>query len=460
MARHNCRSASCPGHAAIRENYQGRCPSKFTRHQFCYGETSPLVVPDPKALLMDSLLDRFLRYVRIDTQADETSTSSPSTAKQLTLSRMLADECRSLGLRDVTCDEFGIVMATVPGTSEKQTPVIAYVAHVDTSPEYSSTRVNPIIHANYSGGDLVLPGDPSKVIRVSENPDLNKCLGNTLVTSDGSTLLGADDKSGVAAIMSAAAELMQCGSELKHGPIRICFTCDEEIGRGTDHLDLTKLGAHVAYTLDGAGRDEIDSETFSADGARVTVKGINTHPSVGKGAMVNSVRILSTFLSRLPTARLSPETTDGRDGFIHPYHIEGGVAEASARLILRDFETSKLTEQAQLLESIAATLRAEHPRATITVEIRQQYRNMREGLVKEPRAVSKAVEAHQALGRTPIMSIIRGGTDGSLLTAKGLPTPNLSTGEHNPHSPLEWTSVEEMQAAADVLVQLAIEWAR
>lgn len=409
---------------------------------------------------MESLLDRFVRYVRLDTQADETSSTYPSTAKQLVLSRLLADECRALGLADVTCDEFGIVLATVPSTVSHDIPVVAYVAHVDTSPEYSSTNVNPIVHNNYQGGDLVLPGDSSKVIRVDENPDLKNCIGHTLVTSDGTTLLGADDKSGVAAIMTAAAEMIRQGKSLKRGPIRLCFTCDEEVGRGTDKLDLKQLGAHVAYTLDGSGRDEIDSETFSADGAKVTVKGINTHPSVGKGAMVNAIRILSTFLSRLPTARLSPETTDGRDGFIHPYHVEGGVAEASARLILRDFETSNLSEQAKLLESIAETLRAEHPRAQILVETRQQYRNMREGLVKEPRAVSKAVDAHKSLGRTPKMSIIRGGTDGSLLTAKGLPTPNLSTGEHNPHSPLEWTSVQEMQAAADLLVQLAVEWAK
>lgn len=409
---------------------------------------------------MDSLLDRFLRYVRIDTQADETSSTYPSTAKQLTLSKLLAEECRAMGLADVTCNEFGVVMATVPATVSTAVPVIAYVAHVDTSPEYSSTNVNPVVHKNYQGGDLVLPGDTSKVIRVAENPDLKNCHGHTLVTSDGTTLLGADDKSGVAAIMTAAAELVRRKSELKHGPIRLCFTCDEEIGRGTDKLDLAELGAHVAYTLDGAGRDEIDSETFSADGAKVTVKGINTHPSVGKGVMVNAIRILSDFLSRLPTARLSPETTDGRDGFIHPYHVEGGVSEASARLILRDFESSKLTDQAALLESIAQSLRAEHPKAEITIEVRQQYRNMREGLVKEPRAISKAIDAHKSLGRTPKMTIIRGGTDGSLLTAKGLPTPNLSTGEHNPHSPLEWTSVEEMQAASEILVQLAVEWAK
>lgn len=408
---------------------------------------------------MTTLLSRFLRYVKIDTQSDETSTTYPSTAKQLTLSKLLAEECGALGLTDVSCDEFGIVLATVPSTIASQVPVIAYVAHVDTSPEYSSTNVNPQLHENYQGGDIVLPKD-GKVLRASENPDLKNCIGHTVITTDGSTLLGSDDKSGVAVIMSAAAELMRRGNELKHGPIRLCFTCDEEIGRGTDKIDLKKLGAHVAYTLDGGGRDEIDSETFSADGAKVTVKGINTHPSVGKGAMVNAVRILSTFISRLPTARLSPETTDGRDGFIHPYHIEGGVAEASARFILRDFEEENLKQQADLLESIAVTLRAEHPRAQILIETRPQYRNMREGLAPEPRAISKAVDAMKSLGRTPKMTIIRGGTDGSLLTAKGLPTPNLSTGEHNPHSPLEWTSLEEMQAAVDVLVQLAVEWAK
>ena len=409
---------------------------------------------------MDSLLDRFLRYVRIDTQADETSSSYPSTSKQLTLSQLLAEECRSMGLAEVNCDEFGIVTATVPATIPHDVPVIAYVAHVDTSPEYSSTNVNPIVHKNYQGQDLVLPGDHSKVIRVLENADLNECIGHTLVTSDGTTLLGSDDKSGVAVIMTAGAELIRRGNEIPHGKIRLCFTCDEEIGRGTDKLDLTKLAAHVAYTLDGAGRDEIDSETFSADGAKIIVKGVNTHPSIGKGTMVNAIRILSSFLSRLPTARLSPETTDGREGFIHPYHVEGSVAEASARLILRDFESSNLEQQANLLESIADSLRVEHPRAQITIEIRPQYRNMREGLVKEPRAISKAVDAYKTLGRSPKMTIIRGGTDGSLLTAKGLPTPNLSTGEHNPHSPLEWTSVEQMQAAVDVLVQLAAEWAK
>lgn len=408
---------------------------------------------------MDTLLERFLRYVRLDTQSDETSTTYPSTEKQLVLSRMLAEECRALGLADVSIDEFGIVMATVPATVPHAAPTIAYVAHVDTSPEFTAAHVNPVVHPNYDGKDIVLPAEPTRILKVAENPELTMCLGHTLITTDGTTLLGGDDKAGIAVIMQAAQELMQ-NRNLQCGPVRLCFTCDEEIGRGTDKLDLQKLGAICAYTLDGGGQGQIDSETFSADQAVVTVRGINTHPSIGKGSMVNAVRILSAFLDRLPQARLSPETTDGRSGFIHPYHVEGGVAEASARLILRDFESSALEEQSRLLESIAGTLRQEFPRAVITVEIRKQYRNMREGLVKEPRALTTAEAAVTAAGLTPEHTIIRGGTDGSLLTEKGLPTPNLSTGQHNPHSPLEWASLNEMESAVRVLVNLAQQWGR
>ena len=406
---------------------------------------------------MDSLLDRFLRYVKIDTQSDETSQSIPSTAKQLELCRLLAEECRALGLENVSLNEAGVVTATIPATVKHQAPAICWLAHVDTSPEFSGKGVNPIVHENYQGGDIALPKDPARVIRVEENPALKDLIGGTIITTDGTTLLGADDKAGVAVIMTAAAHLIQ-NPDLPHGPVRLCFTCDEEIGRGTNGVDIAELGCICGYTLDGDGRGQVDSETFSADQAVVSVKGINTHPSVGKDAMVNSIRILSEFLSRLPTATLSPETTEGREGFIHPYHIEGGVAESSARLILRDFDTAKLKEQAALLESMAEDLRAKHPKAEIQITIREQYRNMGDGLKKEPRALAKALEATRLAGMTPEETIIRGGTDGSLLTALGLPTPNLSTGEHNPHSPLEWTSIEEMQAAVDVLMQLAILW--
>ncbi|GDY08694.1 MAG: peptidase T [Planctomycetota bacterium] len=408
---------------------------------------------------MSDLLDRFLKYVQIDTQADEHSESSPSTAKQLDLSRLLADECKQMGLKDVTLSKQGVVMATVPQTVTHHAPTIAWVAHVDTSPETSGTNVKPIVHREYDGGDLVLPGDPTKVIRGEENPELCELLGGTIITTDGTTLLGADDKAGIAVIMAAAEQLMK-RRDLSHGPIRLVFTCDEEIGRGTQHLSINEIGAVCAYTLDGDGQGKIDSETFSADLAIITVTGINTHPSVGKGVMVNAIRILSSIIAALPNDHLSPETTDGREGFIHPYSIEGGVARAEARLILRDFEVEQLSEYAGLLTRIASDHRQANPKANIDITIKHQYRNMREGLAKEPRAISKAVEATEAAGLEPQRSIIRGGTDGSLLTAMGLPTPNLSTGEHNPHSPLEWTSLEEMQSAVNVLVQLAIAWGR
>ena len=405
-----------------------------------------------------SLLDRFLRYVQIDTQSNEASTNVPSTAKQLDMSRLLEAECRELGLVDVSLDEFGIVMATVPASIAGHAPTIAWIAHVDTSPETSGTNVKPIVHRDYRGGDIALPGDPSKIVRTAENPQLERLVGCTIITTDGTTLLGADDKAGVAVIMSAAAHLM-AHPEIPRGPIRLCFTCDEEIGHGVDHLELKKLGAVCGYTLDGEGAGGVDCETFSADQAIVTVKGINIHPSIAEGKMVNAVRILAEFLSRLPGDHLSPETTSDREGFLHPYHIEGGVAEARARILLRDFETPKLVEYARLLEQIAADLLPKCPRASIEIRIIEQYRNMREGRAREPRALAKAIEATRAAGLEPKQTIIRGGTDGSKLTALGLPTPNLSTGEHNPHSPLEWTCLEEMQHAVDVLVALARLWA-
>jgi tripeptide aminopeptidase len=408
---------------------------------------------------MDQLLERFLRYARLDTQASEFGTSYPSTAKQLELCRMLARECTEIGLKDVAMSEFGVVTASVPATVKHAAPAIAWFAHVDTSPEFSAEHVNPIVHRNYRGEDIVLPGDPSRVIRVSDNPTLKKLVGATVITTDGTTLLGADDKAGIAAIMTAAAHLL-AHPEIPHGPIRVCFTCDEEIGHGVDHVEIDKLGVVCGYTLDSEGSGRVDAETFSADLAIVTITGVNTHPSVGKGAMVNAIRILSDFISRMTTDTLCPEVTNGREGFLHPYQLTGGVATASVRIILRDFETPTLREHAARLEAIAAELRAQHPRARIEIEIVKQYRNMRDGLGKEPRAMPKAIEATRAAGLEPELSIIRGGTDGSVLTERGLPTPNLSTGQHNPHSPLEWTSLEEMQQAVDVLVQLAVSWGR
>jgi tripeptide aminopeptidase len=406
---------------------------------------------------METLLDRFCRYVRIDTQADEKATCYPSSPGQLELGRMLLDELRALGLRDAAADAHGIIMATVPPTQKRATPVIAWVAHLDTSPETSGRNVRPIVHRHYDGSDVVLPGDATKVLRVADNADLARLKGKTIVTTDGTTLLGGDDKAGVAVIVEAAAHLV-AHPDLPHGPVRICFTCDEEIGRGVDHLDLTKLAAHVAYTLDGGGQGEIDVETFSADLAVVTLTGVNIHPSIAKGRMVNAVRLAGMFLERLPRQVLTPETTAEREGFLHPYRIEGGVAEVTLRILLRDFTTSRLAEKAELLRSIARLLQTEYPAARIDVSITPQYRNMAEGLTKEPRAVTFAEEAMRRAGVEPRRTIVRGGTDGSRLTELGLPTPNLSTGQHNLHSPLEWTCLEEMAMAVRVLIELAQVW--
>ncbi|MDC0307660.1 peptidase T [Planctomycetaceae bacterium] len=406
---------------------------------------------------MSSVLERFLRYVRIDTQSDETSSSSPSTAKQLDLCRLLEQECRELNLADISMSDVGTVLATIPSNVDHDTPTIALVAHVDTSPECSGKNVNPILHENYNGQDIALPAEPSKVIRVEENPDLKGLVGGTIITTDGTTLLGSDDKSGVA-IMMALAEHLGQNPDIPHGPIRFVFTCDEEIGRGIEHLDLDDVGAVCGYTLDSDGRGRVDTETFSADQAVVTVDGINTHPSVGKDAMVNAIRILGRFLAELPGDHLAPEVSEGRDGFIHPYHVEGGVAKASARLILRDFETENLIKQAELLEQIAEPLRREFPKANIQIEIKNQYRNMRDGLEKEPRAVEKAIAATQAAGLKLRLDVIRGGTDGSLLTVAGLPTPNISSGQHNPHCPLEWTSLEELEDCLKVVIELCKQW--
>jgi tripeptide aminopeptidase len=405
----------------------------------------------------DTLLERFLRYVRIDTKADEKATAYPSSPGQLVLGAMLRDELLAMGLQDAVQNEYGLVFATVPGNLPGA-PTIAFNAHVDTNPENSGKDVNPQVLRNYAGGDITLPKDTSKVIRVKDNPELSALVGKTIITTDGTTLLGADDKAGVAVIMEAARHLM-ANPQIPHGPVRVVFTCDEEIGFGVKHLEPAQIGAVVAYTLDGAGTAEIEDETFSADGATVTITGVNIHPSIGKGRMVNAVRLAGAFLDRLPKRRMSPETTDGRDGFIHPLGIEGGVAEVKINFILRDFDTPKLAEQAEMLRAIGRQIETEFPEAAVKVETRKQYRNMKDGIAKLPQAVTFAAEAVRRAGMEPKHKIIRGGTDGSQLTEKGLPTPNLSTGEHNPHSPLEWTCLEEMEAAVRVVVELCQVWA-
>jgi len=405
----------------------------------------------------DSLLDRFLRYVRIDTQSDERATQYPSTPGQLELGRMLRDELLAMGYADARQTEFGIVHATIIG-NVPGTPTVALNSHVDTSPEFSGKGVNPQVIPNYRGGDIVLPNDSSRVIRVRENPELNELVGQTIITTDGTTLLGGDDKAGVAVIMEVA-RILAANPGIPHGPVKVVFTCDEEIGRGVKHLDPGELNAHVGYTLDGSGTGEVEGETFSGDKATITITGVNIHPALAKGRMVNAVRLAGMFLERIPKRVLTPETTAGRLGFIHPYMIDGGVPKTTIHCLLRDFETEHLAEYAQLLRDIAEQIEIEYPEALIEVAVVQQYRNMREGMGKEPRAVPFALEAIKRAGLEPKEKIIRGGTDGTLLTAKGLPTPNLSCGEHNFHSPLEWVCLEEMEANVRTVIELLKVWA-
>jgi tripeptide aminopeptidase len=407
---------------------------------------------------MDKLLDRFLRYVKVETTAVEETKEYPSSKGQLELGKMLAKEMEELGLADVTVDKHGIVMGTIPATA-KTAPTIAWLSHMDTSPEASGKNVNPQIIKNYNGKDIVLPKDKSRVISVAESPQLEKLKGRTLITTDGTTLLGADDKAGVAVIMTAAAGLL-ANKKYKHGPIRVVFTCDEEVGRGTNKLDLKKIDAICAYTLDGEGEGWIENETFSADGAVVTITGKNIHPGFAKDVMINAIRLAGLFLSRLPMQTLAPEKTAGREPFIHPYVIEGGVPETKMRFILRSFDAADLKDQAKIIKNVAATIMAEFPRAKVDVDIKKQYRNMRQYLDKEPRAVELAAKAVKNAGMNPVFQSIRGGTDGSRLSEKGLPTPNLSVGMHNFHSPLEFACLEQMESAVKVLVELAQLWGK
>jgi tripeptide aminopeptidase len=404
------------------------------------------------------LLARFLRYVAVDTMANDASTTYPSSPGQLELGAQIAAELVELGLADVSHDKHGIIMATVPATIDESVPVVAFNAHLDTSPETSGANVKPQVIRDYTGGDITLPGDASRVIEVADNPELEDLIGCTLITTDGTTLLGGDDKAGVAIIVEAAQYLLE-HPEIKHGPIRILFTCDEEIGHGVDHVDMSKLGADVCYTLDGAAADAIDVETFSADLAVVTVRGVNIHPSIAKNRMVNALRGAGLLLAKMPQDTLAPESSEQREGFLHPYIIEGGVAEVTIKTLLRDFDTAALADHAGLLAKLAREVEAEIPGITIDVDVKQQYRNMADGLKTEPRAVQYAIQAHEQLGRTPKLTIIRGGTDGSMLTAKGLPSPNLSSGQHTPHSPLEWACLDEMAKAVEVVVQLVQQWA-
>ncbi len=403
------------------------------------------------------LLERFLQYVQVDTTAVEEAGCYPSSAGQLELGKLLVQQLNDMGAANVQVNSHGIVMATVPG-NVSTAPVVAFNAHLDTSPETTGKNVRPQVIADFDGEDITLSGNPSKVITAATCAELPLAKGKTIITTDGTTLLGGDDKAGVAIMMELANHLLE-HPEIPHGDVRLLFTCDEEIGHGVDHVDLEAVNASVCYTFDGGGQDMIDQETFSADMALITVKGVNIHPSIGKDRMVNAIRVASDFIAALP-ADISPERTDGREGFMHPYVMDGGVAESTIKILLRSFDTATLAAYADSLKKLAHQIAGDHSGSKIDVQIIKQYRNMAEGLANEPRAIALAVAAHEALGRTPQLTIIRGGTDGSQLTEKGLPTPNLSSGQHNIHSPLEWACLDEMVAACEVGVQLVQEWAK
>jgi tripeptide aminopeptidase len=405
--------------------------------------------------LQEDVLERFLRYVRIDTTSDQDSDTYPSTAKQRELGEVLERELRELELEDAELTEHGYVFATVPGTTG---PTVGLIAHMDTSQDESGAGVQPQVIRSWDGKDIALPGDPDKVLRIDENPILAARTGHDLVTTDGTTLLGADDKAGIAEIMGAVAYLA-AHPEIEHAPIRVGFTVDEEVGRGVDHFDIEEFGADFAYTLDGAEVGRIDDETFSASEVRIRIEGLSVHPGTSKGKMVNAIKLGARLLERLPRDDRSPETTDGREGFIHPHRFTGTTAEAELRFIARDFDAAMLEEHEQLLRRLADELAAEEPRARVTLTVEEQYRNMKEFLDRDPSVAEAADEAARRCGLEPWREPIRGGTDGSMLSTRGLLTPNIYTGGQQFHSVLEWASVQDMALSAATIVELVKLWA-
>jgi tripeptide aminopeptidase len=408
--------------------------------------------------MASAVLDRFLRYVGYDTQSREGADAYPSTPGQLVLLRDLVSELRAIGLADASMDEHGYVTATIPATTRKQhVPVIGFIAHVDTSPEMSGAGVKPLVHRGYDGGDLVLPDDPEAVLRAADSPYLAECIGHDIVTASGLTLLGADNKSGVAEIMTAA-EYLLAHPEIPHGPVRIAFTPDEEVGQGTKYFDVPAFGAHCAYTIDGGPRGELEFESFSADAMSITFRGFNTHPGFAKGRMVNAIKLAARFIDRLPADRLSPETTEALEGFVHPYVVQASVDRTTVKLLVRDFVTAGLAHKERWLEALAQEVVASVPGASVESRVEQSYRNMREVLDNHPLVVDCARAAIARAGLPVQERAIRGGTDGSRLSFMGLPTPNIFAGEQNFHSRLEWVSVQDMEKAVEVIVELAKVW--
>ena len=407
--------------------------------------------------MAETVLDKFLRYVIIDTQSIEDSESYPSTAKQFDLLNLLVKELKELGVPKVSIDEYGYVTATIPANVGKNVPAIGFIAHVDTSPEVSGANVKPQIITNYKGGDIILSGDPAAVIRESENPALKTALGKMIVTSDGTTLLGADDKAGLAIIMKAVQSVIE-NPKIVHGDIKIGFTPDEEVGAGTKFFDIKKFGAQFAYTIDGDTPGELNKETFSANSCLITVHGRDIHPGSAKNIMINSVRVISDIIARLPK-NMAPETTEGYEPYIHPYVLEGGIGKSSVKILFRDFKTTGLDDLKKIVEKTIAEVQPLYPKAKIETQITEQYRNMREELEKDTRVIDYLFEAAKRSGLEPEWTPIRGGTDGSRLTENGLPTPNIFTGGANYHSRTEWVNVWGMEKSVETVLNLIEIWA-
>ncbi len=406
--------------------------------------------------LKHTVVERFLRYVKIDTQSDENSPTCPSTEKQKDLSRLLVTELKEMGIEDVELDEHGYVYATIPANTDKEVPVLCLCAHVDTSPDLTGTNVQPNVHKNYQGQDIVLPGRPNTVLSTSDHPELLNQRGNDVITTDGTTLLGADDKAGVAEIMDAAWQLVH-NPDIRHGKIRLLFTPDEEIGRGVDKADLQKLGADYGYTMDGSTVGSLEDETFSADGAVITISGVSAHPGFAKDKMVNALKVAAQFVALLPD-RLSPEKTSGRDGFVHPYHVEGSAEKVQIQMIIRSFESHMLPEYAAVIEQCLKQAVASFPGAAYQMEVKEQYRNMKEVIDRHPQVVQYAEEAIMRAGLELKKGAIRGGTDGSRLSFMGLPCPNIFAGGHGFHSRYEWISIQDMEKAVETILHLVQIW--
>jgi tripeptide aminopeptidase len=407
--------------------------------------------------LNSTVLERFIRYVCIDTQSDPQSASIPSTEKQKDLGNLLVNELTQIGVTDVHLDEYGYVYATIPANSaKKDVPVICFCSHMDTAPDCSGKNVKPIVHENYTGADIILPDDPSQIIRMADHTDLKNQIGNTIITASGTTLLGADNKAGVAEIMDACYQLIS-HPEIKHGKIRILFTPDEEIGRGVDKVDIQKLGAYAAYTMDGESAGNMENETFSADGARLTINGVSSHPGFAKGKMESAIKIAGLIITMLPF-ELSPENTEGMEGFVHPVDISGHVETATIDFIIRDFEDTKLEKHAKAIREIADEVLQEFPGSSYNLAIKPQYRNMKARLDEHPQIVAYGMEAMKRAGLDAKLCSIRGGTDGSRLSFMGLPCPNIFAGEHAFHSKQEWVSVQDMQKAVETILHLCMVW--